>query len=180
MRAFIAIDLPPELKDKIVKLISELQAADFGDASWVSKQQLHLTLKFLGEIGEQQITKVKSVLKDISRHQKSFDLQLKGIGHFNQKVLWIGGTSKDCIDLANKIDNDLSALGFQGEERDFTIHLTLARIQYIKNKAKFNRMLEVCKNDDFGKFKVDKIKLMESVLSAGRSIYKTIAEFSLG
>jgi 2'-5' RNA ligase len=180
MRTFIAIDLPPELKDNIVKLISELQVADFSDATWVSKQQLHLTLKFLGEISEHQATKVKSVLKDISQHQKSFSLQLKGLGHFNQKVLWIGGTSKDCTDLANKIDNELSKLGFAGEERAFTIHLTLARIQHIRKKAKFNYILEKCKNEDFGKFNVDKIKLMESVLSAGRLIYKTIADFSLG
>lgn len=180
MRAFIAIELPQELKDKITKLISELRKADFCDAKWVSAQQLHLTLKFLGEIRQQDVTKVESVLKEISAHIKSFPLQLVGIGHFNQRVLWIGGNSgqDDAVRLANKIDEDLHKLGFAKEEREFSVHLTLARIKYVTGKIKFQQVLEKYKNMDFGKFKVDKIKLIESVLAEQGPIYKTIAEFT--
>lgn len=180
MRAFIAIELPPELKDKITKLISELQSAEFCDAKWVSEQQLHLTLKFLGEIKREDVTKVEFVLKEIASHAKSFPLQLAEIGHFNQRVLWIGGNSgqDEMIKLANKIDAELHKLGFAKEEREFSVHLTLARIKYVKDKAKFQQVLEKYKKADFGKFKANKIKLIESVLSAEGPVYKTVAEFT--
>ncbi len=179
MRAFIAIDLPLELKEKIDETISELEDADFCDAKWVSEEQLHLTLKFLGEINGQQAAKVKSILEKVAKETKTFPLQLKGLGHFNQRVLWIGGDSKDCIRLAGIIDNNLGKLGFQKEERDFNIHLTLARIRYIKNNAKFTQLLKKYENLDVGKFKVDKIKLMGSILTKQGRIYRTIAEFNL-
>jgi 2'-5' RNA ligase len=181
MRAFIAIDLPLELKEKISRVISELRAADFCDAKWVSEQQLHITPKFLGDIRQEDLRKIKTVLEGISQATKSFPLQLKGIGHFNQRVLWIGGNSgqREAIELAGKIDERLSVLGFEKEARPFAVHLTLARIRYIKHKIKFQQILEKYETKDFGSFKVDKIKLIESVLSTEGPTYKTIGEFNL-
>jgi len=179
MRAFIAIELPSELKEKIDNVISELEDADFCDAKWVSEEKLHLTCKFLGEINKEQAETVKSVLADISKHQNSFNLPLGGIGQFNERILWVGGNSKDCIKLAGEIDTELSKLGFAKEEREFSIHLTLARIRYIKDKIKFQQILKKYASKDFGSFKVDKIKLMESILSAEGPIYRELASFDL-
>ena len=180
MRAFIAIELPLELKENIMKLISELRDADFCDAKWVSEQQLHLTLKFLGEINKEQAEKIKTALSAITNSTKSFTIQLEGLGHFNQRVLWIGGSSdKQAENLAKKIDSELHKLGFAKEEREFSIHLTLARIKKVYNWAKMKQILKENEDKDFGSFKADKIKLIESVLSAEGPIYRTIAEFNL-
>lgn len=181
MRAFIATELPSELKDKVAKLISELRNSGFCDAKWVSAQQLHLTLKFLGEIKHQDVAKVEFILKEIASKTKAFSLQLKGLGHFNQRVLWIGGNSgqEESVKLATEIDKGLSSLGFEKEARPFAVHLTLARITYVKDSTKFRQILEKYENKDFGSFKVDSIKLIESVLSAEGPTYKTLKEFNL-
>jgi 2'-5' RNA ligase len=180
MRAFIAIDLPSELKEKIIGVISDLDDVDFCEAKWVSEEQLHLTLKFLGEIQAEDLEKVKIVLKRISQNTKSFPLQLEGLGHFNQRVLWIGESSdQQTKNLAKKIDIELNKLGFAKEAREFSIHLTLARIKHVCNWAKMKQILAESEDKDFGAFKVDKIKLMDSILTKQGHIYKTIAEFSL-
>ncbi len=180
MRAFIAIELPSELKEKIDGTISELEDADFCEAKWVSEQQLHLTIKFLGEINKEQAEKVKAVLLAITKSTKSFTIQLEGLGHFNQRVLWVGGSSdQQAESLANKIDFELGKLGFPKEAREFSIHLTLARIKKVYNWAKMKQILAENETKDFGSFKVDKIKLIESVLSAEGPTYKTIGEFNL-
>jgi len=181
MRAFIATELPSELKDKVAKLISELRNSDFCDAKWVSGQQLHITYKFLGEINNEQAEKVKTTLSKISRGTKAFSLQLKGLGHFNQRVLWIGGNSgqEEAVKLAAEIDKKLSLLGFEKEVRPFAVHLTLARIRYVKDNIKFRQILEKYENKDFGSFKIDKIKLIESILAKQGPIYRELASFSL-
>jgi 2'-5' RNA ligase len=181
MRTFIAIDLPSELKDKVNKLISELRNSGFCDAKWVSEQQLHLTLKFLGEIKQQDVAKVEFILKEIASKTKVFSLQLKGLGHFNQRVLWIGGNSggEEFVGLAKSVDEKLSVLGFEKETKEFAVHLTLARIKYIEDKAKFQQVLDRYENADFGVFKVNSMKLMESVLAEQGPIYKTLREFNL-
>jgi 2'-5' RNA ligase len=180
MRTFIAIELPSELKEKVDNAISALEDADFCDAKWVSEKKLHLTLKFLGEINREQVEKVKTALLAITRGTKSFTIQLEGLGHFNQRVLWMGGNSDNQAEsLANKIDSELGKLGFPKDGREFSIHLTLARIKKVYNWAKMKQLLEENEAKDFGSFKVDKIKFIESILSAEGHTYKTIAEFNL-
>jgi len=180
MRAFIAIELPLELKEKIDEVISELEDADFCDAKWVSEEQLHLTLKFLGEINKEQEEKINAALLAITRSTKSFTIQLEGLGHFNQRVLWVGGSSdQQAENLAKKIDTELNKLGFPKEAREFSIHLTLARIKHVHNWAKMKQILEKGIDRDFGSFKVDNIKLIESVLAAEGPAYKTLKEFNL-
>jgi 2'-5' RNA ligase len=181
MRTFIAIELPPELKDKITKFISELKAINFCNAKWVSEQQLHLTLKFLGEIDKEKLEKVKILLNKKAQNTSAFSLQLKGLGHFNQRVLWIGGGTgqKQAIALANEIDSELNKIGFVKEMREFSVHLTLARMKYITNKTKFKEILEKYANEDFGFLKVNKIALIESILTKQGPVYKTLCEFLL-
>jgi len=180
MRAFIAIELPSELKEKIDDVISELEDADFCDAKWVSEEKLHLTCKFLGEISKEQAEKVKAVLLAITKSTKSFTIQLEGLGHFNQRVLWIGGSSdQQAESLAKRIDADLNKLGFPKEDREFSIHLTLARIKKVYNWAKMKQILAENETKDFGSFKADKIKLIESILSAKGHTYRELSSFGL-
>jgi 2'-5' RNA ligase len=181
MRTFIAIELPSELKDRIAKVISELRASDFCDAAWIPEPQLHLTLKFLGEINEKDVNSISPVLEKICHSMKAFYLQLKGVEHFNQKVIWMGGNTgqEETTKLANKIDSELHKLGFPKEKREFSTHLTLARIKHIKDKIKFQQILEEYADKDFGIFPVREIKLFQSVLTKQGPIYKELASFML-
>ena len=179
MRTFVAIDLPEDLKKSIANFIRDLQKLDVVDASFTKPEQLHLTLKFLGEVKEEDVEKIKNVLANITRNAKKFELQLMGFGHFNYRILWIGGNSgqQQAIELANKIDLELNKLGFEKETRPFEVHLTLARVKWWKNKDALKDLLEKYRNKVWGTFAVDEIKLMKSTLSRQGPIYETIEKF---
>jgi len=182
MRAFFAIDLPKELKKSLTDFIAELQRSNIIDAKFVKPEQLHLTLKFLGEIHEPDLDKIKAVLSNVTNKTKRFELQLKGFGHFNYKVLCIGGDSgqKEAIGLlAEKIDSELNKLGFEKESRPYAVHLTLARVKWWKDKDRFKEIVEKYKEKIWGSFAVNEVKLMRSVLSRTGPVYSEIASFPL-
>ncbi|MEM2874329.1 MAG: RNA 2',3'-cyclic phosphodiesterase [Candidatus Nanoarchaeia archaeon] len=181
MRAFIAIELPQELRNKISNFILNLKKRNIIDAKFVRTEQLHLTLKFLGEVQEQNIDKIKAVLEKIVSETKKFELQLKGLGHFNYRVLWIGGGSGqfETSKLASQLDAELSKLGFKEEQRPYTIHLTLARVKALKDRSAFQKLLLRYAAENFGAFVIDKVKLIKSVLTRTGPQYETIAEYRL-
>src|ERR1039458_10029791 len=127
IRLFVAIDLPEELKDLVAEIGSGLTGA-----RRVPREQLHLTLRFIGEVDEQFFKAAKVALKKIKA--TSFKLALKGLGHFppgkRPKVFWAGlGRSGPLLELQKKVEQALTEIGFIPEERGFSPHLTLARFK---------------------------------------------------
>ncbi|MEA3332223.1 MAG: RNA 2',3'-cyclic phosphodiesterase [Pseudomonadota bacterium] len=125
MRLFIAIDLPKKIKD-------ELALISFGlpQARWVQPEQLHLTLRFIGEVDGALFQELKSALALVSG--SSFPLLLQGLGCFpprrDPRVLWVGiEESAELMKLRKKVDSCLGKLGFPPEQRKFSPHITLAR-----------------------------------------------------
>jgi 2'-5' RNA ligase len=179
MRAFIAIELPDELKKKISDFQNELQTQDFVAANWTS--DYHLTLKFFGEIDEHKQKEIANILVDIASKTKSFDLELKGVGAFPSqdyvRVLWMGAGYGDdeAKFLQKEIDEALSE-DFE-KESNYANHLTLARIKAVKDKFKLKKFFE--NKQSFGKFKVSSIKLIKSVLTKSGPVYETLKEFYL-
>lgn len=148
MRLFIAIELSEQIRGTLAQIESHLKYAG-ADVKWVEKDNIHLTLKFLGEVPEEKIEKIKSILDDIGKTIKSFELSLKvseegsdpfRIGAFpsinNPRVIWVGldKGAKESIELAGKIDEELSKIGFQKETRPFAAHLTIGRVRSSKNR----------------------------------------------
>ena len=179
MRLFIAIELPDSLKATLEKFIKELQKLDIVDAKFLKSHQLHLTLKFLGEVPEDKVSSIKETLGSVAEETEKFTLQLKGFGHFNYRVLWIGGNSgqKNTAELAEKIDSGLNKLGFPKEPRKYAVHLTLARVRYWKNKEKFKEILEKYSSEEWGSFSVEEIKLIKSTLTGAGPIYEELGSF---
>jgi len=179
MRAFIAIELPDELKKKISDFQNELQTQDFVAANWTS--DYHLTLKFFGEIDEHKQKEIANILVDIASKTKSFDLELKGVGAFPSqdyvRVLWMGAGYGDdeAKFLQKEIDEALSE-DFE-KESNYANHLTLARIKAVKDKFKLKKFFE--NKQSFGKFKVSSIKFIKSVLTKSGPVYETLKEFYL-
>ena len=149
MRTFIAIELSDEIKDALDRIESHLKYSG-ADVKWVAEENIHLTLKFLGEIDEKKCEKVKAALDEIAKSTASFEISLKDIGAFPKiefpRVIWAGldKGAKESTELAAKIDEALSAIGFDRETRPFAAHLTIGRVRSPKNKAELKEKMDSC------------------------------------
>jgi 2'-5' RNA ligase len=138
MRTFIAIEISEGMREALGQAQSHLRYAG-ADVKWVETGNIHLTLKFLGEVHEEKVEKIKSILDSIARDMKPFALTLNGIGAFPKiaypRVIWVGlykGAAESKV-LAERIDDALSKIGFQKEARPFASHLTIGRVRSSKN-----------------------------------------------
>ncbi|MBI2935954.1 MAG: RNA 2',3'-cyclic phosphodiesterase [Chloroflexi bacterium] len=134
IRAFIAIDLPEDVKKALASLIDSLKRRRVEGVRWVNPDGVHLTLKFLGDIRSGQVGEVVQAMAEASYGLSSFRLELKGVGGFpnlqRPRVLWtgMGGELGPCLALWRRLDEALRPLGFPSEERPFNPHLTLGRV----------------------------------------------------
>lgn len=172
MRCFIAINLPDEIKNKIVEVAKGLPNKGIKK---VERQNLHLTLKFLGEIDEKKVLEIKEVLENINFNR--FEVSLKNFGFFPDrnfiKVVWIGiekGKEK-IIELQKQIDSELEKIGFK-KEKNFEPHLTIARVKFLENKKEFLDIFNKLKFED--NFSVSNFDLMRSFLRREGPVYEKI------
>ena len=126
-RLFVAIDLPEEVKKTVENISGELSGAH-----WVAADQLHLTLRFIGEVDEGLFRQIREALAGVSGNP--FSLTLKGIGHFppgkRARVLWVGmGESEELLKLQKKVELALIDAGIAPEARRFSPHITIARMK---------------------------------------------------
>ncbi|MCM8781893.1 MAG: RNA 2',3'-cyclic phosphodiesterase [Candidatus Omnitrophica bacterium] len=184
MRTFIAIDLNDEAKAALIRLQSQLKAAD-ADIKWVEAENIHLTLKFLGEIANQQVDLVKEVLNNTAVQFKPYEITLAGIGAFPKldypKVVWVGirKGNDDTKGIANKIDDELMKLGFEKEDRKFSAHLTLGRLRGPKNIDKLKSLLKTLNFAPQSKILVNYINLYRSTLTPQGPIYTSLYKATL-
>ena len=150
MRVFIAIDID----EKIKKALSDLQqqlasSADVkkSDVKWVNPENIHLTLKFLGEIEDAKVVEICNIVKDVASRHRNFELDVESVGCFGGKsarVLWVG-TGQGCdnlLRLQKDLDEQLALAGWPKDTREFTGHLTLCRIRNSKAGIKLAQMAE--------------------------------------
>lgn len=183
MRCFIAIDLPEELKRQIEDVITQLSPLSKG-IKWVPSGNIHLTLKFLGEIKEDMLPDIRQRLDIICRICPPFALSLRGSGAFpdqkNPNVLWIGvDRSEELKNLYNDIDNSMSEIGFEKESRKHSPHLTIGRVKNKKDVLQAIKGLSGFSGNLFGKIEVAEIHLMKSVLMPTGAEYSKICSFRL-
>ena len=171
-RVFISIELPENIKKEIQKIQEKLPEFHGKKTEF---ENLHLTLKFLGEIDDEKIEEVRKRLNKVEF--KKLECGIDEIGVFNEKfikIVWIH--LNGCEELQKKIDEFL--FGLFGKEKRFMSHITIARIKSVKDKKKFLGELKKIKLKEI-KFVVDKFRLMESVLMPEGPKYKTIEEYNL-
>ncbi|MSR86243.1 RNA 2',3'-cyclic phosphodiesterase [Candidatus Woesearchaeota archaeon] len=175
MRLFLAIDLPKEIKEYLFQLEKKFKEAKI---TWVSKKNLHLTLKFLGEVEEKDLSKIKSQIKI---EAKTLSLHVAKLGFFphaeSPTVIWISlEPEEQVIELQQKIDGHLLT-SFPGEQK-FQAHITLGRIKSIRRKKDFFNSVESIIIEPRS-FKVDSFQLMSSTLTKNGSLYKTLENVNL-
>lgn len=184
-RAFIAIRLNENLHKELESLQAKLKAAD-ADVKWVKPENIHLTLKFLGNITDEQIEKVKNTVKKIASDFKTYQIHLAEIGAFPKisypRVIWAGmdeGADKTG-NIYQSIEEELSKKRFEKEKRPFSPHLTLGRVRSAKNRQRLIKTIEKEKNfSSSSKLLVEDIVLFKSTLTPKGSIYEPIFKGSL-
>lgn len=178
MRIFISINIPDQIKKEIIKIQNKLPEF-YGKKT--ESENLHLTLKFLGEINENKIEQVKKKLNEIKYN--SFEAEIDSLGIFDNRnskiykkriVIWLHLTN--CNRLQKIIDNSLKDL-FNPEKR-FMSHLTIARVKNLKDNKKFLEELNKIKIQPI-KFDVNSFSLRKSVLTRQYPIYETIEQYNL-
>jgi len=183
MRTFIAIELSEEMHDALAQIQKRLRYSG-ADVKWVATGNIHLTLKFLGEISEETSDTVRSILDKIAASTKPFEISLHNIGAFPKidypRVIWAGidKGSKESAILANSIDKELSNIGFDKETRPFAAHLTLGRVRSAKNKeALKEKMLTTSlQENSIVTQTAGSIILFKSTLTPTGSIYTKLHE----
>ena len=179
IRSFIAVDIPDSVKSELVSLILSLQKAE-ADVKWVRKENLHLTLKFLGRISEDQVTHTQQILERISKKQQRFSFHLAGLGGFptleHPRVLWAGIDRgvKMLEALAAKIESEIAQIGIKGEDHPFSPHLTLGRVRSPKNLQKLAALMEQTNFSSSEEILLDHVTFYKSILSPKGSIYEVI------
>ena len=134
MRSFIALEMPPEVKEFAAGLIKELRPSG-ADVKWVEPANLHLTLKFLGEVDPGVTADIITALDSACAGRHALGLNAAGCGAFPNarapKVVWLGlGGQTDLVaQMARAVETALEPLGFEAEKRAFKPHLTLGRVR---------------------------------------------------
>lgn len=184
MRTFIAIDLDESIKINLLDLLQNLQKTT-RNVKWVDRRGLHLTLKFLGEIGEEESREVASLLNKVASRHHPFLLRVKGTGQFpprskNPRVLWVGVADEPGLAaLQEDIEVEFEKIGFSREAREFHPHLTLGRVKISSGLEAALNELERQNDADFGDMLVKKVTLFRSILKPSGAEYSVLGEEEL-
>jgi len=169
MRLFLAVELGKDVKDELLRIRKEIEKTKLISAKYVEPENLHLTLKFFGELTRRQVDDIVEKLKE-AKFEK-FEAKLKNLGYFSEefiRVLWAGLECDKIKSLSQKIENLLGK-----NEREFNCHITLARIKRISDKKKFKEFIKSFKVKRMV-FLIDKIALKESILTEKGPIYSDV------
>lgn len=179
MRTFLAVEIPQHIRKKIDTFIQEETGKNL-PVKWVKFENLHITLKFLGEIDDKKKKEITPAIQEVAKKYPSFNMSLESVGCFpsprNPRVLWIGakeGSEQLCA-IAQELEEKLAPFGFE-EEKRFHAHLTIGRI---KKFCKVDDILD--KEIKTNSFPITSITLFKSTLKPEGPIYEELARFNLG
>jgi 2'-5' RNA ligase len=179
MRLFTAIDLPSDILLRLERLLSALRPEAL--IKWSPLDNLHITTKFIGEWPEARVPELHDALRRVTRRQP-FDIELKGLGWFpnerSPRVLWLGvegGTHLS--DLASETENALAPLGIAKESREFSPHLTLARIKSPVPLSNLRKRVQQMQPAEMGTIAVRRLSLFRSRPGTNASIYEKLMDY---
>lgn len=187
MRLFWAINLPEDLKKKLYHFAKDLSNEIPVSLKLVEENNIHLTLKFLGDVEPGQVNLIKENVKKAVNNIKPFIIKVKGFGCFPNKryprVFWTGiyDEAGQLQKLYREIEQAHVALGFSAEKRSYSPHLTLARFRTDKNTKVFmSKALERAGSmKEIGSFRAVSIELMHSTLTPRGALYRVLDSISL-
>jgi 2'-5' RNA ligase len=187
MRCFIAIEIPEDIRTDLAALQKELGGrvdVHKGDVKWVEPEGMHLTLKFLGEVPDNQIVGVCNITKEVADRRPAFDFAIKEVGSFggrSARVLWVGAglDSPELLRVQQDLEERLDQAGWPREARQFSGHLTLCRIRNSKAGEKLANLAKQYKDFDLGTVRAGSLCVYESQLRPQGPIYTRLGNFTL-
>lgn len=187
MRVFIAIDLDEIIKQDLADLQAELQGkVDIkrGDANWVNPDNIHLTLKFLGEAKDAQVVDICNIAKEIAPRHKKFDIDFEKVGYFGGKsarVLWVGAgeNCEELLELQQDLEEKLAELGWATESRKYAGHLTLCRVRNAKAGFKLAQLTASYENFKLGTISAEAVTVYQSELTSSGPNYTILGNYGL-
>jgi RNA 2',3'-cyclic 3'-phosphodiesterase len=183
MRAFVALELPGLLKDRLLE-ISELLYTDDARVNWVKQKNMHLTLKFLGDINSRQADSVSDTLMDIGKRWGKQKLVFGKLGAFpsrnRPKVIWVGIDNIDELsEIHGLIDDSTYNVGIERDNRGFSPHLTLGRVKDLNRDSELVSKLKSV-NVETVEYEIDRLTLFKSELTKSGPIYTPVKSSILG
>lgn len=177
IRAFIAFNIPNDVKKAIITVRNKLKISGLGDIRWTRPEGLHLTLKFLGDIKSDDIMSIRKVMTSAAKFQAPITVAARGAGVFpnmkRPRVIWIGiaGQTKALAAFRNTLEAGLNEIGFPRENRMFNAHLTLGRIKGPVDRHRFREALAALQPFESRLFSLEDVILFQSRLQSGGALY---------
>lgn len=184
MRVFVAVELSAGLREALRVVISRLSRIP-ADIRWADPKSIHLTLKFLGEVDEEEsLPLIEECLAETAGRHTRFELVLRGTGTFPEsglpRVMWAGFVfSPELARLQTDLESGLAGLDFPADERPFTPHLTLGRVKGPRGVREAWEALTKWKDAELGRLAIERVILFESVLKPQGAEYRHVKEFGL-
>lgn len=180
MRCFIAIPCPEDIRQKLAEAGTQL--GSYCTAKTVEADNIHMTLKFLGEVAEEKTAEIADRLMFLNG-EGHFSLTVKGLGVFPNagriNVVWAGVDGVENVaGLQGRVDERLVLAGFAREER-FHPHYTIARVKYVSDRKRLLDFIAGWENREFGSYTVGSVRLMASELRQQGPVYSTVREYGL-
>lgn len=184
IRTFLAVLIDEDLRQKIFDAQNCVRKCA-SNVKWVEPDNFHITLKFLGDVAEEQIPEISAVITETVKSVPAFDLSFKGLGAFPRperaRVVWVGIEQgrEQLIDMAKALEKSLAALGFDKEDKPFKAHVTIGRVRDNKPTAGLARGLAEIETPDLGTQRVECVSVMQSELLREGPVYSVISESKL-
>lgn len=187
MRLFVAIDINDDIKEKLVGLrknISQQCMLERFDVKWVLPEQMHLTLRFFGEVKEAESLEISRIVEGVTLEKGSFDLEFKAVGSFGKpgaSVIWVGtGLGSDKLqNLQKDLENKFVSNGWAGDNKPFSSHLTLCRVKNPKAGYKLKKACDSFRDFKAGSVLVDSVAVYCSQLTSDGPVYSLIGRYKL-
>jgi len=188
VRSFIAIELPENLKAELEELVGRLKSESRTGVKWVNPQDIHITLKFLGDVATTRLDEITGALKVAAYGIKPFRLKVTGLGVFPNpqkvRVAWVGVSGDmDILEkLQQRVESNLETLGFTRESRKFAPHLTLARVREQVSPMErqgFGQFISRTSFNADSDIHVNMIHLIRSQLTSRGAIYSRLSKVEL-
>lgn len=186
VRTFVAVEVSEAVRSRAAKLIQQLRQAG-ADVAWVAPQNMHLTLKFLGDVDYRDVYHVCKAVEQSVATVEPFTVEIKGVGAFpsleRPRVIWLGVElgATQMADLNEKVETALNELGFPREGRRFHAHLTLGRVRKSGRAMEhLVAMLREHQDAEFGPTVVEQVVIFSSELEPTGPVYEAMGHAELG
>jgi RNA 2',3'-cyclic 3'-phosphodiesterase len=184
LRCFVAVGIPGPLKEAVAGAIEALKKCG-ADVRWVAVENVHLTLKFLGETDESMVVRISDALSERLSSYSPFCINISGVGCFpdirRPRVIWVGIEESPALKkLAGEVESLLADFGYPADDRAFSPHLTIGRVRSPKGIRGMMKDLEKLAAYSFGAMEIESVSLMKSELRPAGAEYGSLAEIHFG